>query len=105
MAKASSKSKDQTRSKSKEKAKPSSLLSGPSSVKAQDGSSEGLQRHEPSPREPCNRHAPPDDMPVNYFVNSERDFRSYAVKEYDAHQETARKSHAKALREVVRKAS
>jgi hypothetical protein len=43
------------------------------------------------------------EKPVDYFVNYERDFKSYAVREYDAHQEAARRTHEEALREVVKK--
>lgn len=39
---------------------------------------------------------------LNRYVHDERDFRSYAVKEYDALQEDARRKHKKEIREVLR---
>ena len=42
---------------------------------------------------------------VDHFVNDEQDFRSYVVKEYDAHQEASMKSHGEALKDIVRRVS
>ena len=40
-------------------------------------------------------------MVVERFVDGERDYKSYAVMEYDAHQEAARKQHQDKLIDFV----
>jgi hypothetical protein len=46
-----------------------------------------------------------EEKPVDSYMKEERDFKSYAVKEYDAHQETAKKNHGEDLQEVVKRVS
>ncbi|KAL5327700.1 hypothetical protein ACEPPN_005404 [Leptodophora sp. 'Broadleaf-Isolate-01'] len=40
---------------------------------------------------------------VERFVQDERDHRSLAVEEFDAHQEAAKQSHVEKLKDVVKK--
>lgn len=42
-----------------------------------------------------------EEKPVDSHMKDERDFKLYAVKEYDAHQETAKKKHGENLKEIV----
>jgi hypothetical protein len=74
-----------------------------SSKKAQNGSSKGGQSHNSPPQQFYNAHLQTSEKSVYYFLNYERDFKSYAVREYDAHQEVARRSHEAALWEDVKK--
>lgn len=42
-----------------------------------------------------------EEKPVDSHMKDERDFKSYAVKKYDAHQEAAKKKHGENLKEIV----
>lgn len=68
------------------------------SQQANDGSREA------SPHLSHKGYSQPSKKQIDDFVNYERDLRSYAVKEYDAHQEAARKSHKEELRKIMKKA-
>jgi hypothetical protein len=95
MAKARAPSKFRLASDPKKKVKtPASLWS----QQAEDGSREA------SPHHGHKGHSQSSEKQINDFVNYERDWRSHAVKEFDAHQEAARKSHKEELREVMKKA-
>lgn len=55
-------------------------------MKAQNGSFVDTQAGEPSIQDARSDQSQAPVKPVDLFVNGERDFRSFVVKEYDAHQ-------------------
>jgi hypothetical protein len=73
-------------------------------MKAQNGSSKDGTVGEQTLQHAQNEKLLVNAKPVDSFVNEERDFRSYVVKEYDAYQEAAMKGHGEVLREIVRRA-
>lgn len=74
------------------------------SQEVQNGSPESGQTREASPHHANKGQSQSSEKQMDDFVNYERDWRSHAVKEYDPHQDAARKSKSEALREVVKKA-
>lgn len=75
-----------------------------SSTKAHNGSSKN--GHSSSHKHTQKSHKSKDDEKadiVERFVRDERDHRSYAVSEFDAHQEAARRRHRDELASVVGK--
>jgi hypothetical protein len=106
MAKAVSRSAVPTPTKSKKQIQKPASVSGSISTKAQNGSlKDGLLLGEQTLQHVQNEKLPMNAKPIEHFINDERDFKSYVVKEYDAHQEVALKSHGEALKEIVRRAS
>lgn len=73
------------------------------SVKAQKGSIANGQYWKQTPPATGNDKLQLREKAIDFYTKDERDFRSFAVKEYDAHQETARKSHKEKLKDIVRR--
>lgn len=74
-----------------------------SSVASQNGSFVDSQPNGRSTGSAYNAQSQAEEKPVDSYMKDERDFRSYAVKEYDVHQETAKKNHGENLKEVVKR--
>jgi len=81
-----------------------------SSTKAHSGSHKGSSSHR-SKTSHSHKHSKSSsssknkssDEIVDRFVREDRDHRSFAVEEFDAHQESAKQSHADILRDAVEK--
>ncbi|KAH7379700.1 hypothetical protein BKA64DRAFT_713746 [Cadophora sp. MPI-SDFR-AT-0126] len=77
-----------------------------SSTKAHSGSHKGSTSHKSSSSQKHSESSPKNKSSgeiVERFVQEDRDHRSFAIEEYDAHQEAARQSHAEKLRDAVEK--
>jgi hypothetical protein len=81
-----------------------------SSTKAQNGSFKGghsssshKHGHSTNKSKDSTKADNDKEVVVERFVDDERDYRSYAVTEFDAHQEAARRRHRDDLIDVVGK--
>jgi hypothetical protein len=84
----------------------SSIKVKASSIKAQNGSSKSghkTKSHSHSSSSHKHFHSTQIDKgaTVKRFILDERDHRSFAVKDFDAHQAEARRKHEEVLRDVV----
>jgi len=79
--------------------------SSSSSQQAHHGSAQGSESHHSSSSHVfSSRSSHSREEAVARFMKEERDFKSYAVKEYDAYQAAAKLRHKEALKEVVQRA-
>ncbi|KAL2061297.1 hypothetical protein VTL71DRAFT_7570 [Oculimacula yallundae] len=87
---------------------------GSSSTKGHNGSHKGSlssrretfttsDKHKTSASSKQKQKSGAGEGSVERFVRDERDYRSFAVEEYDPHQEAAKQSHAEKLKDVVQK--
>jgi hypothetical protein len=75
-----------------------------SSTKAHNGSSRSTSsRSSGSSHGKSHKHSHSSKEGVERYVQDERDYKSYAVKDYDPCQEAARRKHSEMLRDVVGK--
>lgn len=79
----------------------SARLHSASSTKAHNGSANGSSTHEASYPPSTSNGTHISSKQVDRYVADERDHRSYAVEEYDPHQEAAKKRKRESLKEVV----